>query len=131
MGGVSEFNPWYDYLILDVHVRWVPSADDVEEWIRAALTDVGTTVLECARTVFPSPMPGAHAYTMVLVLSSSHAAVHTAPEHGWVHLVFAMCSNGESLDRIEKSAREFFSPLDMRVARERRGLDLETTGDAT
>ena len=108
--GVMAFTAHYDYLVYDMIVAKVPSPQDVESWARGLLMSIGVQVFDRALHEFVSPVEGSHAFTLMLVLSASHMAVHTAPEHGWVHLAFAFCDGYQHRDVIDASVRAFFSP---------------------
>lgn len=108
--GRMGFTAHYDYLVYDMVVANVPGPEAVEAWARRLLDSIGVEIHDRAVHVFPTPVEGAHAYTLMLVLSASHMAVHTAPEFGWVHLAFAFCDGYQHLETIDASVRAFFRP---------------------
>ncbi len=123
--GRMGFTAHYDYLVYDMTVRRVPSPEAVEAWARKMLAGIGVEVHDKAVHSFPPPSEGAHAYTLMLVLSASHMAVHTAPEFGWVHLAFAFCDGYQHRATIDASVRSFFSPTNEARPREIRcGADV-------
>jgi S-adenosylmethionine decarboxylase len=70
----------------------------------AALTRAGATILQALTHVFP----GAGGLTSVLILSESHAALHTWPETGTVHIDIFSCSTRlKSLEAIDELSRSF------------------------
>lgn len=112
----AAFSGHYDYLVFDMVVPWIPSADATERWARTTLPKLGISVLSAARHEFPSPVEGSHAYTLLLVLSASHLAIHTAPEHRWVQASFALCDAAGRRDLLQVAVTSFFSPLKYRAS---------------
>lgn len=51
--------------------------------------------------------------TLVYILSESHLAIHTWPEHKLLHLDLVTCSNLEK-DAMEKAVFESFSVFDIK-----------------
>jgi S-adenosylmethionine decarboxylase proenzyme len=69
----------------------------------AALERAGATILHALTHVFPGA-----GLTSVLILSESHAALHTWPETGTVHIdVFSCSSRLKSLEAIDELSRTF------------------------
>jgi S-adenosylmethionine decarboxylase len=69
----------------------------------AALERAGATILHALTHVFPGA-----GITSVLILSESHAALHTWPETGTVHIdVFSCSSRLKSLEAIDELSRTF------------------------
>lgn len=99
----------YDHLVLDLVVAEPPPPGAVSAWAREALPRLGIGVLAEASHAFPSPVPGSHAYTLLFVLSASHLAVHSSPEHRWIQLAFALC-RGADREGIVREAEAFFAP---------------------
>lgn len=124
--GRMGFTAHYDYLVYDMTVSAVPSPRAVEAWARELLSSIGVEVHDRALHEFPTPVEGSHAYTLMLVLSASHMAVHTAPEFGWVHLAFAFCDGYQHRDMIDASVRAFFKPVN-----EARPRDIRCGADTT
>lgn len=103
------FEPRYNHLTLDLRVDRVPSRQEVDRWLRLVMARAGVTVLGASGHDFPCPLPGGHAYTMAWILSASHAVIHTAPEHGWVHLGLATCGTFDQR-AFCRAASAFFAP---------------------
>ena len=69
----------------------------------ATLERAGATILQTVTHVFPGA-----GLTCVLVLSESHAALHTWPESGTVHVDIFSCSGRlKSLEAIDDLGRSF------------------------
>ena len=47
--------------------------------------------------------------TLIFVLSSSHLAVHTWPENGYLHIDLVTCAKISSDDKITKTIQELFN----------------------
>lgn len=103
----------YHYAIFDMRVGEVPSAEAATNWLKATCDHFGFGLDGISRKDFVAPVPG-HAYTIVAVLSSSHAVIHTAPEESWVEVAFACCKNIDPNALYEK-VKEFFKPEDVRT----------------
>jgi S-adenosylmethionine decarboxylase len=76
---------------------------EVAACFSAALRRAGATVVHELAHAFPEV-----GLTCVLILSESHAVLHTWPETGTVNLDIFSCSSGlKSLDAIEELRRSF------------------------
>lgn len=51
-----------------------------------------------------------HGLSLVLVLSQSHLAIHTWPEHGYLHMDMVTCSEGIDSESFEEALHNYFSP---------------------
>jgi S-adenosylmethionine decarboxylase proenzyme len=77
--------------------------EDISAGFVAALTRAGATILQALTHVFPGA-----GLTSVLILSESHAALHTWPETGTVHIDIFSCSTRlKSLEAIDELSRSF------------------------
>ena len=77
--------------------------DEVSVIFAAALGRAGATILHALDHVFPGA-----GLTSVLILSESHAALHTWPETGTVHSDIFSCSGRlRSLDAVDELRRAF------------------------
>jgi S-adenosylmethionine decarboxylase len=77
--------------------------DDVSATFVAALRRAGATIVQALTHVFPGA-----GLTCVLILSESHAALHTWPETGTVHIdIFSCSSRLKSLEAIDELSRSF------------------------
>lgn len=104
----------YHYAVFDMRVPSVPPRAAAHEWIKRVSDKFGFGVEAAAHKDFKSPVPDGHAYTLAVILSNSHAVVHTAPEDNWVEVVFACCIDIEMKDLLNE-VKEFFSPEDVRT----------------
>ena len=117
------FGSSYDYLVYDMVVDAIPHPDAVETWLSGPLHELGIETLGVARHSFESPVKGQHAYTITAVLSASHMAVHTAPEHSWIQVAFALCDGVERREALTSAVGSFFRPKAMKLARFRCGVE--------
>jgi S-adenosylmethionine decarboxylase len=79
------------------------TADEVSETFTAALKGAGATILHALSHKFPGT-----GLTCALLLSESHAVLHTWPETGTVNLDIFSCSTRlKSLDAIAELGRRF------------------------
>ena len=79
------------------------AADDIMATFGAALRRAGATVVEEVSHSFPET-----GLTCVLILSESHAVLHTWPETGTVNIDIFSCSTRlKSLEAIEELRRSF------------------------
>jgi len=77
--------------------------DDISDVFVKALRNAGATILHRLIHVFPGS-----GLTCVLILSESHAALHTWPESGVLHLDIFSCScRLKSLEAIDDLSRSF------------------------
>ncbi|MCX6538477.1 MAG: adenosylmethionine decarboxylase [Acidobacteria bacterium] len=77
--------------------------EDISTAFVAALGRAGATILHALTHVFPGA-----GLTCVLILSESHAALHTWPETGTVHIdIFSCSSRLKSLEAIDELSRSF------------------------
>lgn len=118
-----SFGSHYDYLVFDLVVDSIPSSDAVEAWISGPLWDAGIEALGLAKHDFESPVDGSHAYTITAVLSASHMAIHTAPEHSWVQVAFALCDGVDRETSLTAAVNTFFRPRSARLSKFRCGVE--------
>jgi len=77
--------------------------DEISATFVNALGRAGATILHTLTHVFPGA-----GLTSVLILSESHAALHTWPETGTVHIdIFSCSSRLKSLEAIDELSRSF------------------------
>jgi len=77
--------------------------EDISAAFAAALGRAGATIVQALTHVFPGA-----GLTCVLILSESHAALHTWPETGTVHIdIFSCSSRLKSLEAIDELSRSF------------------------
>ena len=77
--------------------------EDISAAFVAALGRAGATIVQALTHVFPG-----QGLTCVLILSESHAALHTWPETGSVHIdIFSCSSRLKSLEAIDDLSRSF------------------------
>lgn len=77
--------------------------EEISAEFAATLGRAGATILHALTHVFPGS-----GLTSVLILSESHAALHTWPETGTVHIdIFSCSSRLKSLEAIDELSRSF------------------------
>jgi S-adenosylmethionine decarboxylase len=77
--------------------------EDISAAFGAALGRAGATIVQAVSHVYPGA-----GLTCVLILSESHAALHTWPETGTVHIdIFSCSSRLKSLEAIDELSRSF------------------------
>ncbi len=77
--------------------------EDISGVFVAALGRAGATIVQALSHVFPGA-----GLTCILILSESHAALHTWPETGTVHIdIFSCSSRLKSLEAIDELSRSF------------------------
>jgi len=77
--------------------------EDVAVTFAATLGRAGATIVQAVSHVYPGA-----GLTAVLILSESHAALHTWPETGTVHIdIFSCSSRLKSLEAIDELSRTF------------------------
>jgi S-adenosylmethionine decarboxylase len=77
--------------------------EDISATFAAALGLAGATIVRAVSHVFPGM-----GLTCVLVLSESHAILHSWPETGTVHIdIFSCSSRLKSLEAIDSLSRSF------------------------
>lgn len=52
-----------------------------------------------------------HGLSLVLIISQSHIAIHTWPEHGYMHVDMVTCSESAGISESEKTLQKHFSPI--------------------
>ncbi len=70
----------------------------------------GATVLDSTKYIFPP-----HGITMVVLLSESHASIHTYPEHGSCFVDLFTCGNKCSAEKFDLALREYLQPKEVNV----------------
>jgi len=70
----------------------------------------GATILDSAEYVFPPD-----GLTMVLLLSESHASIHTYPEHQACFIDLFTCGTKCSSERFDKVLRDYLKPKDVQA----------------
>jgi len=104
----------YTTVVLDLEVKRIPDPVDTAAWLRLLLQQNGINVLESLLHEYPSPVPDEGAYTLVFILSSSHAIIHTAPEVHWVEVTLAFC-DGRDPTLIIPDIEKFYAPSKVRI----------------
>ncbi len=70
-----------------------------------AVQDCGATILQSSSWVFPP-----NGLTMVVLLSESHASIHTYPEHGACFVDLFTCGEKCSAEKFDVSMRAYLKP---------------------
>lgn len=72
----------------------------------------GATVLNAVQHIFPPD-----GFTMAILLSESHASIHTYPEHGACFIDLFTCGNSCSAERFDLALREYLKPSSVNARR--------------
>lgn len=104
-------NPFYDNVSLDLRV----APNEIPSWIKIcteldeAFNAIGVQLLQqsCQHFEAPRGTPKGSAYTLCLIISTSHVIFHTAPEHHWVNVQISCCHR-EKLAGIEAAVLKVF-----------------------
>lgn len=70
-----------------------------------ATKDAGATILDYSCHVFPE-----NGFTMVVLLSESHATIHTYPEHQACFVDFFTCGDKCSSEKFDRFLRNYLKP---------------------
>jgi S-adenosylmethionine decarboxylase len=84
--------------------------DGLEAAMRRAVEASGATLLTSARHVFP-----ADGLTIVMLLSESHASVHTYPEHNSCFVDLFTCGLDCHAEEFDAVLRNYFHPAESNV----------------
>lgn len=76
------------------------------EMMIAAVEKSGAQILNYSSHVFPG-----HGVTMVILLSESHASIHTYPEHGACFVDLFTCGDRCSHIPFDKALQEYLKPV--------------------
>ncbi len=85
--------------------RALRSLAGVEDAMRLAVQASGATLLQAARHVFPP-----FGMTMVLLLSESHASIHTYPEYDACFVDLFTCGDNCDAEAFDAVLRSYLSP---------------------
>ena len=75
------------------------------EVMKQAVGESGATLLDSKTYIFPPD-----GLTMVLLLSESHASIHTYPEHGACFVDFFTCGTNCSAEKFDEALRSYLKP---------------------
>lgn len=79
--------------------------DALEQAMIDAVEQCGATILNHAHYVFPP-----YGFTMVVLLSESHATIHTYPEHGACFVDLFTCGEKCSSAKFDAALRRYLQP---------------------
>ncbi len=79
--------------------------DGLTDAMTRAANESGATILQSSRYVFPP-----HGLTMVILLSESHASIHTYPEHGACFVDLFTCGDKCSSEKFDAVLQEYLKP---------------------
>jgi S-adenosylmethionine decarboxylase proenzyme len=82
--------------------------EELPQAMLKAVRDCGATILESAEYVFPPD-----GLTMVILLSESHASIHTYPEHHACFVDLFTCGNKCSFEKFDASLRDYLKPKEV------------------
>ena len=106
--------PRYRYAIYDMSLGSIPAKDHAIDWLNRVAAWHGFKVEASVSHDF-AMVEADQPYSISFILSSSHAFVHTSPEHNWVEVVFASCSRSLDPRDLEYAVKDFWKPEKMFV----------------
>src|SRR5271170_7460823 len=89
----------------DCDLQALTELDKLADAMKSAVEESGATVLEISSWTFPP-----NGLTMVLLLSESHASIHTYPEYGSCFVDLFTCGEKCSADKFDAVLREYLKP---------------------
>jgi S-adenosylmethionine decarboxylase proenzyme len=89
----------------DCDLQALTELDKLADAMKSAVEKSGATVLEISSWAFPP-----NGLTMVLLLSESHASIHTYPEYGSCFVDLFTCGEKCSADKFDTALREYLKP---------------------
>jgi len=89
----------------DCNIEALSDVENLEEVIVKAATDAGANVLGKNAHIFPPC-----GLTLVLLLSESHASIHTYPEHKSCFVDFFTCGSNCSFQIFDRILRDYLKP---------------------
>ncbi len=89
----------------DCDLQALTELDKLADAMKSAVEKSGATVLEISSWTFPPD-----GLTMVLLLSESHASIHTYPEYGSCFVDLFTCGEKCSADKFDTALREYLKP---------------------
>ena len=84
--------------------------EKLKEAMQEAIEQSGATVLRYSEYVFPKK-----AFTIVWLLSESHASIHTYPEYNACFVDLFTCGNGCCSEMFDQIIRAYLDPKDISV----------------
>jgi len=88
---------------------------DLEEIMKKACTASKATVLNAIKHLFPIKDSNIIGMSMVLILSESHASIHTYPEFNSCFVDFFTCGTDCLPEEFDRTMREYLKPLDVKA----------------
>jgi S-adenosylmethionine decarboxylase len=92
----------------DCNIEALTDVEALEKIMLQAVTDCGATVLDSIKYVFPG-----NGMTMVIMLSESHASIHTYPEHGACFVDLFTCGDRCSHDKFNEALCAYLKPTEV------------------
>ncbi|NGX34138.1 MAG: S-adenosylmethionine decarboxylase proenzyme [Candidatus Anoxychlamydiales bacterium] len=88
---------------------------ELEEIMKKACTASKATVLNSIKHLFPVKNSDIIGMSMVLILSESHASIHTYPEFSSCFVDFFTCGTECLPEEFDKTMREYLKPKDVKA----------------
>jgi S-adenosylmethionine decarboxylase len=82
--------------------------DSLVSAMHHAVASAGAIILKSVEHVFPP-----YGLTMVILLSESHASIHTYPEYGACFVDLFTCGNNCSAEKFDVALREYLNPKEV------------------
>lgn len=89
----------------DCDVEALSDVESLSQAMYEAVKECGATILDSSRWVFPP-----NGLTMVILLSESHASIHTYPEHKACFVDLFTCGEKCSAEKFDAAMRAYLKP---------------------
>lgn len=87
----------------------------LEEIMKKACVASKATVLNTIKHLFPVKNSDIIGMSMVLILSESHASIHTYPEYSACFVDFFTCGTECLPEEFDRTMREYLKPIDVKA----------------
>jgi S-adenosylmethionine decarboxylase len=84
--------------------------DKLEKVMKKACEDAKATILNTTKNLFPSPDSFASGISIVIILSESHASIHTYPEYNSCFVDFFTCGNTCLPEKFAQTITKYLKP---------------------
>jgi len=92
------------HIFIDMWIKDIPESCEGLAYIKTASKNAGSNILGDILQEFDDNL---YSYTGVLLLSESHASIHTWPEHNFLTIDFFFCGNSKYNKAIEYVMQHF------------------------
>jgi len=92
----------------DCDIEALTDVEALREVMHQAVTECGATILDSMNYIFPG-----NGMTMVIMLSESHASIHTYPEYGACFVDLFTCGDKCSHEKFDQVLRAYLKPAEV------------------